>query len=539
MKRFRPYDVLAPLGLLVLVGSQFWLRAGKTLPGQERYYVIAGFALMALHLVLRWDDVVHAIGRRQLRYGGNTLVLGLAVLVSLGIVNYLVYRNTKRWDLTKNQRYSLSDQTKKILANLKEDVKITYFQRSANMAAGQDRMKMFQSASPRIKLEFVDPLQSPAKAQAMEVKGPWPILIVERGTNRERVTNDSEQDVTNALIKITRDKKKTVCFVEGEGERDPDQSGDRGLSGAKSALGKNQYETKKVLLLREKTVPSDCTVLVVSGPEKDLLPPVIDAIRDYVKGGGKALLMVEPELKEAYPNLTGLLKEWNVETAKDVVVDVSGIGQLFGTSELTPIVAQYPYHDITKDFRVMTAYHTARSVSAGKDSKPGLSVQNLLETSPRSWAESDLGFKGQISLDEKTDKIGPISLGAVVTIRAENAASPSPPPSPGASPSPSPAASPDESTTEESKKEGRVVAIGDVDFASNALLGFQGNQDFFLNTVAFLAQDADLISIRPKEPDDQRLFLTRNQQGNVFWLAIVILPGLFVLAGVMTWWQRR
>jgi ABC-type uncharacterized transport system involved in gliding motility auxiliary subunit len=355
-------------------------------------------------------------------------------------------------------------------------------------------------------------------------------VIVEKGSAREKITNDSEQDLTNAIIKVTRDKKKTVCFVEGEGERDIDQSGDQGFSAAKAALGRSQYDTKKVLLLREKAVPSECTVLVVSGPEKDLLPPVIDAIRDFVKGGGKALLLVEPELKESYPNLTGLLQEWNVIAGKDVVVDVSGMGQLFGTSELTPIVAQYSPHDITKDFRVMTAFHTARSMTASKDSKPGLTAQELMQTSPRSWAETDLKLKGDIKLDEGKDKVGPIPLGAVVTLKDTT---PAPSPSPSASPSPG------GEEPKQDKKEGRVVAIGDADFASNALLGFQGNQDFFLNTVAWLAQDADLISIRAKEPEDQRLFLTRTQQRLVALLAMAFLPGAFVVFGIANWWRRR
>lgn len=527
MKRL--IDFLAPLGLLVILGSQGWAMAGRTLPGQERYYVIGGAALVLLHLLLRFEALVAFIGRRQLRYGGNAFLFILGVLAILAGLNWIAFRNPKRWDLTKNQRYSLSDQTRKVLAGLKEDVTITYFQRTANIGMGQDRLKDYQTASPRVKASFVDPLQSPAKAQALDAKGPWPILIVEKGGARERITNDSEQDLTNAIIKVTRDKKKTVCFAEGEGERDIDQSGDQGFSAAKAALGKSQYETKKVLLLREKTVPAECTVLAITGPEKDLLAPVIDAIRDYVKGGGKALVLVEPEMKESYPNLAGLLEEWNVETAKDVVVDVSGIGQLFGTSEFTPIVAQYPNHEITKDFRVMTAFHTARSMAAGKDSKPGITTQDLLQTSQRSWAESDLTLKGDIKLDDGKDKVGPITLGAAVTIRDQAAPAPSP----------SPSASPGAEDAKEEKKEGRVVAIGDADFASNALLGFQGNQDFFLNTVAWLAQDPDLISIRAKEPEDQRLFLTRTQQQLVTLLALAFLPGAFVVLGIANWWRRR
>ncbi len=215
----RLVDFLAPLGFLLAVGALAWTRYGKTLPGGLRPYLIAALALVLVHLVLRWEDVARGLGRRQLKYGTNTLVLVLVVLGLLGAANYLVNRHTKRFDLTKDQRYSLSDQTRKVMAGLKDDVKITYFQRQRDMARGQDRLKEYQALSPRLKVEFVDPVQSPAKAQAYDVRGPWPILVVEKGDKRERVSNDGEQDITNALIKVTREGKKTVCLLEGEGER--------------------------------------------------------------------------------------------------------------------------------------------------------------------------------------------------------------------------------------------------------------------------------------------------------------------------------
>jgi ABC-type uncharacterized transport system involved in gliding motility auxiliary subunit len=540
---FRVVDFLAPLGFLVIVGAEAWERTGRTLPGKPEAYLIAGAALILTHLLLRFDDITRRVGRRQMKYGANTAVLVAVTLAILGFVNYLVYRHGKRWDLTKNQRYSLSDQTRKILEGLKQDVTVWYFQRSTapDIAAGQDNMKSYQAASPRIKVQFVDPLQNPGRAQEYDARGPWPVLVVERGAKREKVNNDSEQDITNALIKVTRDTRKTVCFAEGEGERDIDDTGDRGLSGLKAALGKSQYETQKVLLVREARVPPACTVLVVAGPERDLLPQVADPVRAWVRQGGKALFLVEPEMQVETPQLTALLKEWNLMAGRDVVVDVSGMGQLFGTGPITPIVAQYPFHEITKDFRVMTAFHTARSVQAGKETVEGVTAQNLLETSAASWAESDLALKEPIEMNEGKDLKGPVALGAVATIPAAAPSSPEPasPAPSAASPAPSPGPSPSPEGEPDKPAEARVVAIGDADFASNQLLGFQGNQDFLLNTVAWLAQDADLISIRPKEPDDQRLFLTQQQQQNVSWLALVVLPGLFVVLGVASWWRRR
>ena len=159
-------------------------------------------------------------------------------------------------------------------------------------------------------------------------------------------------------------------------------------------------------------------MIVVAGPQKDLLPEATDAIRAFVKDGGKALVMVEPEFKDAYPNLDQLAKGWNVELGKDVIVDVSGMGQLFGAGELTPIASEYPYHDITRNFRLMTIFHMARSASAGKGTPPeGVSAQDLVQTSARSWAETDVKVGSELAFDEKKDKKGPVTIGAAVTLR--------------------------------------------------------------------------------------------------------------------------
>ena len=265
------------------------------------------------------------------------------------------------------------------------------------------------------------------------------------------------------------------------------------------------------------------------------MPEALSPIREYVQSGGKALIMVEPEFKEAFPNLVALLEEWNLEAGNDVVVDISGMGQIFGASELAPLVMEYPFHDITKDFRVMTLFAGARSMQAGQGTIEGVTAQDIARTSEQSWAETTLILEGALEYEEASDRLGPISLVAVATIKGE-----APEAEPPASPADGEDGGDDDATEEEPKApEGRVVAIGDVDFASNSLLGFQGNQDFFLNVVAWLAEDADLISIRPKEPKNQSLFLSRTAQQNVAWVALVIVPFFFVVAGVVTWWRRR
>ena len=528
MSAGRLIDLLGPLGLVIMAGAAVAERYGTVLPGGLAPCVAGGAALVLAHVVLRWESIAKAVGARQLRHGGNSAVLVLVVLGILGAVNYIAYRRPLKKDLTANRRYTLSDQTRKVVGALKEDVRLLYFQRSADIFGAGERMRQYEALSPRLRAEFVDPVEKPTVAREYGITGPLPTIVVERGARRERAASETEQDITNAIIKSTREGPKTICFAAVEGERDPDDGGDGGYTGAKEALTSSNYLTRTVVLARERTVPADCTVIVVPGPQTDLLPAVVDALRTHVAAGGKALVMSEPPFKIAQPNLDGLLASWNLQAGKDVVVDSSGMGQLIGTGPFTPLAVDYPYHEITRGFRVMTVFHEARSLQAGENAIPGVVAQNIVQTSEASWAESDLSLKAPIQADP-ADKRGPIALGAVAKI-----------PVAGGSPSPAPQASP--SAEEEAPapgRDGRVAAFGDADFASNAFLANPGNRDFFLNVVAWLAEDADLISIRPREPADQRLFLTQTQQQTIAFVALVLLPGAFVALGVWSWWKRR
>jgi ABC-type uncharacterized transport system involved in gliding motility auxiliary subunit len=543
-------DLLGPLGILIAIGATAWVRTGRQIPGDLGVYVLIGAALVLVHAVLRWDTVGGAIGVRQLRYGGNTFVLVLVVLGILGALNYLAFRHNKRVDLTEGGRHSLSDQTRKVVSGLSEDVKITYFGRSPELLRGRERLRDYEALSGRLEVEYVDPVKDPIKAQSFGVRPPYPVVFIDRGDRRERITNDSEQDLTNALIKVFRDETKTVCFVEGEGERDSEDFSERGFSAVKEALGESQYETKTITPIRDSSVPDDCTVVVVAGPESDLLPPVVDALDAYVTAGGGLLVMVEPPFEGSQTNLEAMLADWDIETGKDVVLDVSGVGKLFGTGALAPLALSYPYHEITKDFRLTTAFATARRVEAGSGGREGVVAQNLAETAPQAWAETDLSLN-EPQPDEGVDQLGPISLAAVATVPApkadaddtEDSAEPDVAAEATEDADEADAAA-DGTEAEEADptpdpREGRVVAFGDADFASNGYLSFEGNRDLLLNSVAWLAEDADLISVRPKEPEDQRVFLTQLQQGNMLAVALILLPGIFVIAGVATWWRRR
>jgi ABC-type uncharacterized transport system involved in gliding motility auxiliary subunit len=281
----------------------------------------------------------------------------------------------------------------------------------------------------------------------------------------------------------------------------------------------------KVILAQQTSVPADAAVLAVAGPRTDYLPAEIDMIRAYLRKGGKLLMMLDPPEKTDSPALTNLIAlahEWGMDVGNNMVVDLSPAGRLLGTGPSIPVAASYPAHPINEKMQVLTAYPLARSVAPVAGGVDGHTAQPIVETSQNSWAETDLktlSTTGEARREEdKGDKPGPIALAAAVNAAAPEAPAPS---------------------AGQSKPETRVVVFGDSDFASNLALGVQGNRDFFLNAVNWLAQQENMIAIRAKEPTDRRLTMTAAQQQIVYWLSLIVIPGLIILAGIQTWWRRR
>ena len=214
------------------------------------------------------------------------------------------------------------------------------------------------------------------------------------------------------------------------------------------------------------------------------------------------------------------------------MVDVSGVGQLLGTDATVPVAATYPSHPITNDFALLTAFPLARSVKPVPGGSDGRLAESFVETSPRSWAEKNLDLtSGEIAMEEdQGDVPGPVSIAAAVSVEITAAVAAS---------RPTDGENEDENDTNESPSEIRVAVFGDSDFAANGALGIQGNRDLVLNAMSWLAEQENLISIRPRQPEDRRITLTADQQFRVVLASLLLIPALIIGAGVLTWWRRR
>ena len=511
-------------------------RTSATLPPQADQYAVyaawIGLACVLIYAAGQWREFVAFFRRRQARYG--TLATA-SVLIALGLlvaVNYLANRQKKRWDLTSNQQFSLSDQTVKLLHGLDSPVKMLAFDQAANLDRLRTRLAEYEYQSDKVEVEYIDADRQPLRTKEYEIQS-YGTIVVEKGDRRERVTTDAEQDITNALIKVVTGEQKKAYFVQGHGEKDTGNTERGGYSAVAAELGRDNYAVEKVVLAQQKEVPADASVLIVAGPQTDLLQGEAEMIRRYLARGGHVLLMLDPPEADdtrGMPVIEALAKEWGIQPGHDIVLDVSGMGQLIGADASMPVAASYPSHAITQGFALMTAFPLTRSITTVQGGANGRTAQTVIETSPRSWAETN--FKelqtGAPELNEQQgDKVGPVSIAAAVSAPATDV-----PDTPGD-------AAKAKQGEEPKKPEARLAVVGDSDFAANAILGVQGNRDLFLNTVNWLAQQENLISIRPKQASDRRLTMTAGQQDLVFMLSVFVIPLAVFASGIYAWWRRR
>jgi ABC-type uncharacterized transport system involved in gliding motility auxiliary subunit len=330
-------------------------------------------------------------------------------------------------------------------------------------------------------------------------------VIATSGTRTEHLEGAEEADITAAILKLTRDTVKTVCFIEGHGEKSLAANDAPGYSAVGGELKKENYETRAINLVSSNDVPSDCSVLVLAGPAKSLFPQEAAMIGKYLEGGGKALLLVDPNTD---PKLDDVFHAWNIAVGDNIVIDASGAGRMFGTGPAVPLVVDYGASPITKNFqRTMTFFPLARTVSVADKSNSEIQSVELLMTSAASFATKAV-IGSAVRFDPAKDTRGPVSLGVAAERKSGG-------------------------------KDPRLVAIGNSDFAANQWVNLQRNGDLFFNTINWLAQDEDLISIRPKSPANRRINLTEAQQRGLWLFALCFLPGMVFLSGVYIWWKRR
>ena len=432
-------------------------------------------------------------------------------LLFIGIIGMLAWLSTQyvyQADWTTGARNTISDDTRQLLDAMDQPVSISAFVRDEDMLREQitSLVGSYQRFKDDISLEFINPDTQPARARELGIASGGEIVI--RYLDRsENIQTLSEQQLTNALLRLSRQDERWVVFLTGHGERQPGGETNHGLGIFTRELERQGVNIQSVNL-SEAEIPSNTSLLVIASPRVDLLPGETDKLLQYIEHGGNLLWLAEPGGLHA---LEPLAEQLDFSLLPGVVVDANS--QMFGVENPTfVVVAGYPRHEITSEMSAVTVYPEAAALEINDSGS--WNATPLLTTLARAWTELDT-IEGEIQFDSDGDeRAGPLDIGVALTRTPADEDGSSLPMQ-------------------------RVIVIGDGDFLSNTYLGNAGNLGLGLSMVHWLSHDEAALNIRVKTAPDTSLVLGKMAQAVIGLGFLFGLPVLLLLSGIIIWLLRR
>jgi len=411
----------------------------------------------------------------------------LMTIISIGILiflNLLSLKHYKRFDLTASKKYTLSPQTKEIIKNLQQPIEIIAFYKEKIDDKTKDILELYKLNSKLIEYKFIDPDREVLLARKYGITS-YDTILIKSGEKYEKIYSPDEKDITSAILKLTKTEKKKIYFTIGHGEKKVEEN----LSLLKKYLEDENYIVSEVLILRD-GIPADCSLLIICGPKIDLSEKEIEIIKNYIEKGKKLLLLIDPD---KFPNIRNFLDYYGIKIEDDIIIDLASREYL--KDPLSPLIVNYPYHRITKDFNFASLFSIARSVKI-KENLPSRIRGNILaKTSEASWSEKNMREieSGNVKFDIHDEK-GPISVAVIVEKEIEE------------------------------QINAKISVFGDSDFITDKFINFSGNKNFILNTINYLCEEDILISIRSEKEENQPLILSQKAGKFIFFLSFVIVP---------------
>lgn len=432
-------------------------------------------------------------------------VFTVLFLVMVGAVGFLSQRNHWHWDLTLNGRHTLSQASQAVLGQMPGPVMITAYATLLDPQYGdlrrpiRDFVARYQRLKPGLALKFVDPSREPELARAAEVRVNGELVLAYRNRSEHLVTLN-EQDFANALMRLARSHERVVMALAGHGERRLDGEAPHDLGGFGRHLTHKGFRIAPLNLAVVDEVPADVSVLVLAQPRSEILAAEADRIRRYLARGGNLLWLLEPG---PLYGLRPVAEALNLNLLPGTVVDPAAREP--GFSPTTVVAAQYGMHPVTDRFDLFTVFPFTRALGVNDD--PAWRVTPLVEAAERGWVETGV-LDSHAAFDPGQDVPGPVVIALAL---------------------------------ERESEEGwqRVAVIGGGSFLANATLGNGGNLDLGIRLLNWLAGDARLIAIQPKNTVDVSLDLDRSDAMVLALGFLVVLPLVFFAAAVVVWRRRN
>ncbi|MGB0911114.1 MAG: GldG family protein [Nitrospirales bacterium] len=444
--------------------------------------------------------------QRATRLGLNSIIAVILVGAIVVIMNFLAARHAPEWDFSETQHFTLSRQTYQILRKLEQPIAIKVFahERSPKYASFHDLLTTYSKETKKITVEYIDPERQPELAKKYAITQ-IDTAVVESPSQKIYLKEASENEVTNALLRVTQSTKKGLVFLTGHGEKGLSDQQSSGLSRAKDALNKQGYDIDTIPKMSEDR-ETDPAVIILASPQESLTEKEVTHLQHYLASGGHLLLLVDPQNKDSVQSLT---HQWGVTLGKGIVVDEQ---HRLGRGSPTALqIRTFTGHDITDEFTVPILLPVSRHIDFDIEKGKDWDFVSLAQTSEKSWAEVNL-TNTEPELNPEEDLEGPLTIAAALTAKT---------------------------SSQGAQGFGKVVIIGNSAFATNGYITYPGNTDFFLKTVAWLADEGHLVSIAPKEPAFRPFVPNPSQEQALLFFQVLFLPLFTLFLGFSIWKKRR
>ena len=454
------------------------------------------------------------LNKRSFAFGANSIFIIVLIIGLVGVFNFLSSQYPQKLDLTKNKIHTFSDQSKKTLAGLKDDLKADFFADIGSKERYRPVFENYKKLSTKFKFELIDPNKEPMRVKQAGIKKAETLILTYKGKTM-KVEEISEEKITNAIMKLTKEGNTMVCMIIGHGENSILNTSQDGIQGVKKGFEDQAYEVKELTLSQETAIPADCSVISMAGVSKALFPNEIKMLSNYLDNGGRAVIAMEATITQAdqTKELRELLKTWGIEVKNGLIIDP--VSRQLGVDASVPIIAQFnPEQVITKDFKQQCYFPFARPLDLTSPPPAGLKTAWLAKSTPKAWGEMDMNSiaKGSVQYNAGVDTAGPIITAVTSTGKSKDS---------------------------KAMRDTRIVVFGSSQFINNQYSRFGGNLDFYLNSVSWALEDENLISIRSKEDEAGKIELSQNEGIIIFWISVVIVPLLIAALGIVIWVRRK
>jgi ABC-type uncharacterized transport system involved in gliding motility auxiliary subunit len=507
--------IFAIAGLALLVAGLIIMLAFSQIRLAAIGVMAGGAIFLIMALVIDFRIIKAAFTGRRGRLGTGTTLMAMIFLGIIVLANGIVVFASQdpkilaatRYDVTKLSQFTLTQQTKDVLAKLDKPVKaLCFFVPSKDQygltAYAESLILEYQRYNKLITLEVIDPDEHPDRARKYGIFQYQTVVFENEDHHRQVLSSqiiqfsdegvpqqvEAEHAFTSAILEVTGTAQKKVYFVTGNGEADINGKYSSVLKGLRDDL----YVVNTINLLTDPVVPAEAAVLVLAAPQSPLTAGEVNSIHTYVEQGGHIFILTDPN----YPDgIDKILAPFGLMMGTGTIVDI--VSSVAPNNDMPLVPDSGNFFSQTMGISMTTYFPTAAGI-IGTDNASTLIP--LVHSSLGSWLQKDYDSTKAPKFNESTDLAGPINIGVMMD---------------------------------------RIIVIGDSDFASNDHFSQVNNGDLFLNSVSWLADETKLISIRRTALPFRRMAVNEDQSNFITYSSLILPSAVVLLIGAIVWWYRR